>query len=296
MSVRPALMAIVGWTAAATACVGCATQTTPGSEPVRDGVKIEASMQESMQERTESPTPVAPDGPRVERSMVEPSRVEPAPRWHAITDLVRVDRASKLVEFDAVAVLETGFLEQFVCGVGTREHESLFAFAGKASEIHAALLFAGLEPGAPGGWRERAQPDGSVEISEFPPTGARLRIEVVLPDGMTRPIEWFTRASPLVERPATDPEPTLAQAFVFSGSRFVANRRTGAERYAADASGSIVGLVTFGDETVGYADLLSPSAEIEPQVWEAWSERMPKPGTRVRIRIGPEIEADLRGP
>jgi len=285
MSVRRARMAIVGWVAAATVSVGCATQTTPGSERVRDDVKIEASMQASMQERTESPTPVAPDGPRVERSMVEPSRVEPAPRWHAITELVRVDRASK-----------TGFLEQLVCGVGTREHESLFAFAGRASEIHAALLLAGLEPGAPGGWREHARPDGSAEIVEMPPTGARLRIEVVLPDGMTRPIEWFTRASPLVERPASDPEPTLAHAFVFSGSRFVTNRRTGAERYAADASGSIIGLVTFGDETVGYLDVLSPSADVEPQVWEAWSERMPKPGTQVRIRIGPVIEGDAQGP
>ena len=267
MSGRGIRMAVVGWMVvpAAAFVVGCA----PGPAPTeRPGCAIDVEP---------NPAPAAP-------AMPPPP---PAPHWHAITELVRVDRASKVVELDAVAVLETGFLEQLVCGVGTREHESLFAFAGKPSEIHAALLLAGLEPGAPGGWRERPKPDGSIEVEEFVPTGARLRIEVVLPDGATRPIEWFTRASPLVDRPASAPEPVLAHSFVFSGSRFIQNRRTGGERYAADASGSIVGLVTFGDETIGYADVMSPSADVEPQIWEAWSERMPKPGTQVRIRIGP---------
>ena len=75
-------------------------------------------------------------------------------QWTQLTPKIRCDAARGIVEFEAVSVLKTGFLEQYVCTVGTREHEALFAFEGKASDVHAALLLAGLEPGRPGYWRE----------------------------------------------------------------------------------------------------------------------------------------------
>ena len=60
--------------------------------------------------------------------------------WMKVSDSIRIDRARGAVRFDATAVIAEGFLEQYVCIAGTRDHESLFAFAGKASEIHAAML------------------------------------------------------------------------------------------------------------------------------------------------------------
>ena len=179
-----------------------------------------------------------------------------------------------------MSVLETGFLEQLVCLVGTREHESLFAFEGKASDVHAALLFAGLEPGAPGHWRE-VMADGASRIEGVEPKGSPVAITVLLPDGTERAIDWFVRAAPL----SSDPGRPAPRQFVFGGSRLERSRRTGADRYLADSSGSLIGLVTFGDETIGCAEVIPDQASAVAPVWEAWTERMPTPGTKIRIRL-----------
>lgn len=204
-----------------------------------------------------------------------------ASQWVELGPRIRANRSERAVEFDAVSVLKVGFLEQFVCLVGTREHESLFAFEGKASEMHAALLLAGFEPGRPGRWREVAGADGAPRIEGVPPEGAALAVAVVLPDGTTRPIDWFVRASPV----ASGVDRAPPSRFVFGGSRFVRTRNGGAERYVADSSGSLVGLVTFGDETIGCVDVIPDQAAVAEPVWEAWTERMPEPGTRVKIRV-----------
>ena len=208
----------------------------------------------------------------------------PTPAWVELSPKIRVNRAARIVEVEVVAVLKTGFLEQFVCLAGTREHESLFAFDGKASDVHAALLFAGFEPGAPGRWREVADAGNATRIEAVPPQGAALRLEVVLPDGSTRPLDWFVRPSPMqdADRAAAGRQPP--GRFVFGGSRFVRSRQGGADRYLADASGSLVGLVTFGDETIGCADVIPDQASLSEPVWEAWTERMPEPGAKVRLR------------
>jgi hypothetical protein len=211
-----------------------------------------------------------------------------------------VDRARGIVECAIVSVLEVGFLEQYVCSPSTREHESLFVFDGKASELHAALLLAGFAPGSPGSWREVAPaPQGDAagageaaanqRFEVVPPTGERIAISVVMPDGIERELPYFVRPSPLSQ--AADARPP--SAFVFAGSRFRTDRRTGIERYLADGSGSVVGLVTFGDETIAALDVLPDQAAVSDPVWEVYSERMPKPGTRLTLRLAP---VDRRAP
>ena len=224
--------------------------------------------------------------------MREAAAAPRAPAWTALTPLVRVDRAARTVEFDAVAVLDVGFLEQLVCTVGTREHESIFAFEGRPSEVHAALLLVGAEPGRPGRWREVPSADGPATIEAVPPEGTELALEVQLPDGAVRPIEWFVRASPISH--ATNAAPP--SRFVFAGSRFLRNQRTQEERYAADGSGSLVGLVTFGDETIGAIEVIPDSAQAATPVWEVFSERVPALGTRVKIRARPSARAEPRTP
>lgn len=207
-----------------------------------------------------------------------------ASQWSAVSASIRVNRVDRAVEFDAVAVLRTGFLEEYVCTVGTREHESLFAFDGKASEIHAALLLAGLEPGAPGRWRTAAANDGEFALERVPPTGAPVAVSVLLPDGRELTLDHFVRAAPLPGAAAAVGQ-VPPREFVFAGSRFVRSRRTAEERYAADGSGSLIGLVTFGDETIGPVEVIADQASVSEPLWEAFTERMPDPGTKVRVRI-----------
>ena len=212
-----------------------------------------------------------------------PSQVAPAPSaWTQLSPKIRVNRSVGAVEFDAVSVLQTGFLEQLVCTVGTREHESLFAFEGKPSEIHAALLLAGLVPGAPGRWREVPRADGGFDIESIAPTGDELSVRVVLADGAEHPIDYFVRASPAG---STDPSHHAPSRFVFAGSRFHTDRKTGKERYVADGSGSLIGLVTFGDETIGALEVIPDQTSAAQPIWEVFSERMPAPGAAVRISI-----------
>ena len=200
--------------------------------------------------------------------------------WTQVSPAIRVHPKRVAVEFEATSVIVTGFLEEFVCTVGTREHESLFAFDGKASEIHAALLLAGFIPGSPGKWREVESPDGSFKVEATAPRGDGVVIRVRLPDGSERPLEWFVRRAP-IDGAAGGVGPPCA--FVFAGSRFHTDRRTGIERYVADGSGSLVGLVTFGDETIAPVEVIPDQASAATPVWEAFSERMPEPGTKVRL-------------
>jgi hypothetical protein len=211
------------------------------------------------------------------------------PEWVELSPKLRVARAAGLVEFEAVAVLQEGFLEQFVCTPSTREHESLFVFDGKASEIHAALLVAGLVPGAPGGWREPTDEREAVEAGfvALAPHGAELTVEVVLADGSRHGIASFARLSPVAfgaEGGDGRAAPAPPSRFVFAGSRFRA-RPDGGERYLADDSGSLVGLVTFGDETIAALEVIPDQASVSAPIFEADPARMPAPGTAVVIRV-----------
>jgi hypothetical protein len=225
---------------------------------------------------------------------VPPVTKAPASPWVTLSPLIQVDRAAQAVEFRAVSVIEAGFLEEYVCTVGTREHESLFAFDGKASEIHAAMLLAGFTPGSPGHWREVDSGDGRWSLELVPPTGDRVAIAIRMPDGGEHPLEWFVQRAPLEEtgnRASEKPrearvsrtEDGPPSEFTFAGSEFRKSRRQGVEFYAADASGSLIGLVTFGDETIAPIEVIPDQASAAEPVWEVRGDRMPPPGTVVTI-------------
>ena len=83
----------------------------------------------------------------------------------------------------------------------------------------------------------------------------------------------------------TRPDPAQpAPAFVFAGSRF---RRLpdGSERYAADDSGSIVGLVTFGDEVVAMRMVIPDKVDVAPASWKARTDDIPPEGSAVTVII-----------
>ena len=188
-----------------------------------------------------------------------------------------VDRTAGEVRVEAEVAADRGWLEQAVCKAGTREHESLLAVIVAPSSIHAALLLIGLEPGAPGEWR--AAPDGSGAVQRNSPSGSPLELWVRTSAGDMPLSSWIH-----------DPvhgHSFPVQPWVFAGSRVRSNTKSmgPGEHYVADRTGSVVGIVTFGDETIACTSVLSDQAELDAPAWQANSERMPEPGTRVELLI-----------
>jgi len=188
------------------------------------------------------------------------------------------------VELDVTVVLDEGWLEQVACAAGTREHESLVVPDAAPSELHAALLLAGHEPGRPGRWR---WDDAGARAVLVPPDGDRLRVLVAWGDEPPVVVtEWIV---------AADGTPYPETPFVFGGSAWL-DEATG-DRYAAgappddgrslvyvaDRTGSIVGLVTFGDEVVGAIDVIPDQAAVAAPEWTANGAVMPPPGTRAKL-------------
>lgn len=214
---------------------------------------------------------------------------------------VRVDLAARLVEFDATVEArpldpETPlvFLEVIACTPGTREHEALVLSRARAEHVHAALLLLGLTPGAPGSVAQRA---GGV--ARTPPSGPALAVtfEWSAPDGSrsrVHPSAWIKdKAS--ARRPRMDPGD-----FVFAGSRTVtaADPATGAPStyYAAQAAGTLIGLSTFGDETIAWTTVLSPESALDTPVWIADPLATPPHGTPVVVSLAPIDPAATRPP
>lgn len=208
---------------------------------------------------------------------------------------VRVDRTRRQVIVDGTVVLTQGFLEQLACTPSTRVHESLIAVDAAPREVHAALLLAGLEPGEPGRWQEVADGTGAWKVDRVRPTGPRVEVCVRwrAPDGDAREVEileWVRRVEP-----SGDPSAPASGGggasppghFVFAGSRIRQNTPSmgAGEHYVADMTGSVVGLVTFGDEVIAYDEVISDRVEVDPAAWVAWSERMPPEGTRIELLI-----------
>jgi hypothetical protein len=184
---------------------------------------------------------------------------------------VHVDTARAQVDIRATVACRRGFLEQVCCGRGTREYESLLVTDAPASVIQAALIAAGLRPGAPGVWHAAA--DGTVERRE--PTGDPVEVRIHwMEGGVAAEVavsEWLDDARPTRQPPS----------FVFAGSRFVSGPQ--GERFAADLSGSVLGLVTFGDEVVALREVEPDKVDVAPARWRARSSAIPPEGTPVTL-------------
>jgi hypothetical protein len=208
---------------------------------------------------------------------------------------IRVDRARQLVIIEGTVALTQGFLEQLVCTPSTRVHESLIAIDAAPREVHAAMLLAGLEPGEPGTWQEAADPAGGWRVDRVRPTGPRVDVSArwPSPEGDVREmplLSWVRRVSasgdpsmPAVSESQESPQGQL----VFAGSRIRRNSPSmgPGEHYVADFTGSVVGLVTFGDEVIAYDEVIADRVDVDAAVWVAWTERIPPEGTRVELLI-----------
>lgn len=237
--------------------------------------------------------PAEPVAPKPESPAVDPA---PADTLALSMPYVRIDRGRSTVEFDGfvpvdahIAEAPNLYLEVLVCTPDVRAHESLVATKASPSHIHAAMLLLGLEPGAPGSWTW----DGT-KITTHAPTGPRVEISFVWTDdeGVVHEdvaSDWVKSAVTGQTLTATIPEGS--PRWVFAGSKMVA--RNGREWYAAEAEGTVVGLHTFGSETIAWCGVFSPSAEVQDPEWIADPARVPKVDTRVivRVRVVPDAPA-----
>lgn len=260
------------------ACAPAARSTAPES-PTLPRARASAPLP------AETPAPPAPSSPEpAPPTPKDQDRPLPSSTLREVFPHVRVDVAARVVEFDGTICADTThpqtpivYLEVLACRPDSREHESLVVSPAMPSHVHAALLLAGFEPGRPGSWSFEG---GSLKPS--PPVGPRLRVRLQWNQGerlFRRDLSEFVRHTQKAGWLSDDAQ----HGFVFAGSAFV--RRSEREVYAADLSGTIVGLCAFGDEPVAWSRMFSPEASIEDPVWIVDGERLPRPGTPVIVRL-----------
>lgn len=203
-------------------------------------------------------------------------------QWTTLSTGLRINAASGIVELDGFVAEDVHhpdtpkvYLEVLVCSRGTREHEALVVTDVTPSLVHAALLASGLEPGSPG--NVVMTPDRSVVRTS--PTGGMVGVTFRLVESgrTTDPLTWAVHA---------DSDKTLAESgsgFVFAGS--VMREGNGRSWYAADAEGTIVGLATFGTETIALTNAISHASSIDEPEWIANRSLVPAKGTPVVVRI-----------
>lgn len=200
-----------------------------------------------------------------------------APLSAIVTPGLTIDVAAHEVRLEATVCLGRGILEYLLCRPGTFEHESLFTSICTPSHLHMALLVIGCD----------ALPcmgDDAWAATVLEHPSAQLRIEVAYEvQGIpTRhPLSAF-----LVNRERTDG--LVSDRWVFGGSLFV--HQAGAEFYAADRTGAVIGLTPRGAAVIQYGQLLGNAYQGDDQgLAIAEQAECPHltPGTAVHLIITP---------
>ncbi|MEM7228979.1 MAG: YdjY domain-containing protein [Planctomycetota bacterium] len=208
---------------------------------------------------------------------------------------VTLNAATRTVTFDAVVPNEAHdapawvLLESVVCTPNTREHETLLVADVRPSHVHAALLAIGLEPGEPGGF---AWTGSALEPRRA--RGPRLIIafEYASPDGAVQFVEpqaWIVRAgdgAPFPDRLSSVPQ----TGWLFAGSEIIDGAAQRDVPYAADREGTLIGLSTFGSETITWAETWTPESAYAVVEWVANPDTIPPAGTLVTVHIRPEAQ------
>jgi len=208
---------------------------------------------------------------------------QPAPRvveWPGL----RVDLEERVVEVEGRVGITFGWLEQAACAAYTREHESVVVAEARPSHVPAGLLLLGLEPGRPGRWRRSREIARAYTVT--PPEGDPVTASVLWRDPETgAEIEAPLRMWIVDEetgRPLSD------QPWRFGGS-LVMDWFGEPDVYVADRTGSLLGLVTFGDEVLGWHEVLPDRVRYRRPDYAANTAAMPPTGTPVVLRIRPWI-------
>jgi len=258
---------------------------------------------------------VEPGQPESPRSEVPQPVAVPQPAMREVFPGVRVDLARRVVEFDGIVPVNAHtkadlkvFLETTVCGYDSKEHESLVVTKAKPSQVHAAMLMLGLKPGKPGAWKQEDK-----QWVGIPAVGGEVEVRFVVKnaDGTEReddPAEWIVNIKDGKSLKSVAPHAN----WVFAGSKLAEKKPTprapgegsvpqpapssapnpeakpGPEYYVADIEGTLIGLTSFGTETIGLTVMYNPDNDKEAPEWIASREKTPEIGTKVVVRVSPK--------
>ena len=167
----------------------------------------------------------------------------------------------------------------------------------EATVCHAALLLLGANNGNPAMSKPvDAQGERWVHL---PPRGDPVGVYLVFEDKDGKMIEH--PISDFVARPEKRPdefagdegrgdeeEGKFPNTFLFAGSQLRHNG-PGPRTYLADVSGSVISIVTFGDELPCLPGM--HSKDNEALMWQIGATTLPKVGSKVTLRLRPRVKA-----
>lgn len=198
------------------------------------------------------------------------------------------------VDIKATVCLEEGTLELVACTKDTKEHESIVAVEAKAVHIHTALLLLGVKPGTPAG--HQAVDEEETRWVPVAPSGGLVRVSLVTRDksgkSEERSITKFIRRVEGAPVADGDDGSFSTDQFVFAGSR-LQDVGEGPRRYLADASGNVISISTFGDETLCLPGM--HGHENGALLWEVNPEHLPAVGSEVILRLRPVRQGEQAG-
>lgn len=186
---------------------------------------------------------------------------------------IQINLEKKHIDLEAKVVLrQADWLELLACSPGSREHESILTIPAKPSHIHLALVMIGLEPGAPMKWRT-VDKRIEVDAARGPKVAVFIVTQVDGKEKETPANQWIIHQE--------SKKPLDGNIWLFTGSGFA--EWDGKRIYRADANGTILSLVHFGD------DLLARPTEMTHQndnaAWGANTDAVPAEGTAVTVRL-----------
>lgn len=191
------------------------------------------------------------------------------------------------VEVAGRVCLDEGYLEQVACAPSSREHESLVVITpAQPSQVHAALLMAGFTPGSPGRWTFE-----NDTLATIDPTGDSVDVWVRYVDAGGQTVEhpirkWIRGVPTRFDEQGNPVRPAFPDLpWIFGGSAIAPNPEFmgPGDHYVADMTGSVIGLVTFGDETLGFGQVASDQEDVQAPEWEVNTDAIPPMDTPVTL-------------
>ncbi|MCX7428594.1 MAG: YdjY domain-containing protein [Planctomycetia bacterium] len=184
-----------------------------------------------------------------------------------------IDRAHRQVVMVGEVCQRTAPLEMFACLRNTKEHEAVVSVPTKAANIHAALLAVGAEAGHPVQFLPKYVPVAGTEIE--------ITVRWKDPQGKVQ----TARAQDWVRD--YDTKKPMEHPWVFGGSGFWTDERTGERHYQAQ-SGDFICVANFPSAML---DLPIPSTDKDGSLlYEAFTERIPPLGTPVTLILTPKLD------
>jgi hypothetical protein len=172
-------------------------------------------------------------------------------------------------------------LECLLCRNQTKEHESILTTDADAKFIHAALIAAGAEPGAPVQYLEK-----NGEVVVVPPKGSRIKIALQYEHQgkrLTVPAQQWVRNSKTGK--------ALEEEWVFAGSQLWPDQEDPQKPpvYGASADGAYICISNVPSAMLDLP-INSPKG-LDDRVYEPYTERIPALDTKILLVLEPEGEA-----